>query len=406
MQTYLTVAVTVAVLFGMIAVGSVAAQEAIEVEDADGLVVASDRTDGDYVLVDDVDLSSENVRIGDADEPFTGTFDGNDHSVTGMSAERRDNLGLFGVVGDDGVVENLRVEGEVSGDASVGLLAGRNEGIIRQSHSSGSVEGERNVGGLVGTNLGELRLSHSSADADGNLYTGGLAGRNAGDIDESYATGDVEGGSNAGGLVGYNLGEVSASYATGEVLADVTAGGLVGHNRGRALVTESYAVGKVDAESEASALVALSSADEERSYYDSRTTGEDARFEYGLEDPPGTPLTTEEMTDSDAERNMRSLDFENTWATTDGYPRHVWDVRAATDTDGLDRDDSTVTGDDEPDTELDPDQQTAHDAQTEAEGGTEEGTDSVTLTPEELPGFTAVAALAALLSVLALRLAD
>lgn len=393
MKRYLVTTVALALLL-TVAAGSAAAQDVVEVEDPDELVVASDRPDGDYVLVGDVDLTSENVEIGDADEPFTGTFDGDGQSVTGISAEGDENVGLFGVIGEDGVVENLGVDGDVSGEESVGVLAGRNEGTVRRSYSSGSVEGERNVGGLVGRNLGELRRSYSSADVSGDLHLGGLAGRNAGEIDESYATGDVTGGSNAGGLVGYSLGDVTASYATGTVQGDVTAGGLVGHSRGRASVVESYAVGEVDAESEASALVGLSSADEERSYYDTETTGEDDRFEYGLEDPAGTPLTTDEMTGSDAAQNMEGFDFEETWTTDDGYPRHVWeteDVGDEAQDDGAGTDDTNT---------LDPDQQAAHDAQTEADDGTDAVTDD---TDEGLPGFTVLAALAALISAAALR---
>jgi len=194
MKNYLPVAVAVVFLFGAFAVVSVAAQDVVEVEDSDGLVVASDRTDGDYVLVDDVDLASEDVEIGDSDEPFTGSFDGNGYSVMGLSAGGGDNVGLFGVIGDDGTVEDLGVKGDVSGDSSVGVLAGRNEGTVRLSYSSGSVKAEQNAGGLVGRNSGELRRSHSSADVSGDLHVGGLAGRNAGDIDGSYATGDVTGG--------------------------------------------------------------------------------------------------------------------------------------------------------------------------------------------------------------------
>lgn len=316
---FLTVTV---VLFSVLGTGAVVAQSPVEVESAQDLQTVSDDLDGDYVLVDDINASgTQNFDpIGNDETPFTGTFDGDGHVITGLEItdSESEKVGLFGKIGADGVVKEVSLTGfNIVGGQDVGGLAGSNAGAVRSSEVSGSVEGEEKAGGLAGRNIGEINGSSSTASVNGELHVGGLVGRNVGEIRKSYSEGKVRGGSNAGGLVGYNLGSVSQSYATGDTEGDVSVGGLVGHNRGDGMVSESYAVGNVEATSEYSGLIGLDSATVESSYFDVVTTGEKGRFR---DERAGTGLETNEMTGDSASENMDGFDFESTWRTDNGYP--------------------------------------------------------------------------------------
>jgi len=305
----------------LLCLSPVAAQE--EVSNADELQAIANDLDGDYVLTDYIDLSGFTFeQVGDSENPFTGTFDGNGHTVSGLSIDVSDDeVGLFGRVGEDGAVEDVGVvDADVNGNQDVGALVGRNAGEITDSYATGRVSGRENTGGLVGRNIGEVRASHTEARVSGRANAGGVVGRNVGTVRRSYSTGGVTGDDSVGGVVGYNLGEVIDTYATGGVSGRVTVGGLVGHNRGRATVRTSYATGEVEADAEASALIGLNEADVADSYYDVQTTGEDQRFR---RDPPGTGLSSSEMEGGNAERDMEGFDFEGTWKTGSGYPTLV-----------------------------------------------------------------------------------
>ena len=185
---------------------------------------------------------------------FSATFEGNDHTITRLYIDRSSSrIGLFGVVGGGGRVENLGVlEVAVTGSGrgiSVGGLAGMNAGIITGSYVTGSVKntgtGASYAGGLVGRNAGSrgtsrsIVASHASASVTGSGShgrVGGLAGYNYGSIRASYATGPVTGtGRNGevGGLVGFhNGGRIAVSFASGAATGENHVGGLVGKNWG------------------------------------------------------------------------------------------------------------------------------------------------------------------------------
>lgn len=190
---------------------------------------------------------------------FTGTFNGFGHTISNLTidAPATSNVGLFGAVGNGGVITNVGLVGaSVTGYGNVGALVGVNYGAISNSYSTGSVSGSRVIGGLVGSNSysgghGSISNSHSTASAQsqyGNV--GGLVGQSYGTIANSFATGNV-GSSNyaSGGLVGATFtGTISNSYATGAVAGSGNngrrVGGLVGTNYG-ANITNSFATGAV-----------------------------------------------------------------------------------------------------------------------------------------------------------------
>lgn len=267
---------------------------------------------GDYTLEADLDLSGveDFVPIGDEEEPFTGTFDGNGHVISNLSISREEDVdvGLFGCIGEEGSVKNLTlreakvkgriytgilagynkgtiesciVSGSVETYAAGGGLAGQNTGVICESHSMGEVRADQGdgVGGLVGVNsanIGEIALDRkgiirqcsSESQVNGNTNAGGLVGFNdCGTIENSYATGDVSGVSYVGGLVG-NIGlnygnsskaPVTCCYATGDVSGEYGAGGFAGYSDGT--LTQCFATGTVSARRAAGGLLGIQNND-------------------------------------------------------------------------------------------------------------------------------------------------
>ena len=176
-----------------------------------------------FELLKDLDLSVVTERegfdpIGDWRNPFIGTFDGKGKVIKNLRINRPTEIyvGLFGGVGDGGVVKNIGLEDvDLRGGGLTGGLAGSNVGRIEKSYATGDVVGEDRIGGLVGYNDKIVENSYASVDVTGTEYVGGLVGINHYingtdlsliGIGNSYATGTVTGTRNVGvgGLVGYN----------------------------------------------------------------------------------------------------------------------------------------------------------------------------------------------------------
>ena len=177
--------------------------------------------------------------------PFVGTFDGQGHEIRDLFINHPDenHVGLFRQVGEEGVVENVRVvNATVIGERTVGGLVGSNSGTMNKCFFSGNLIGSELVGGLAGAtaNWASVSDSYSNASVTGDEYVGGLVGANlAGTISSCHATGSIVGQSTVGGLVGLNLGaNVTGSYFSGNVTGDESVGGLAGHTVGT--VNNSY----------------------------------------------------------------------------------------------------------------------------------------------------------------------
>ena len=204
--------------------------------------------------------------IGTNSKPYTGTFNGDGHTISGLYIDSdTDYQGLFGYV--SGTVQDLTVSGNVSG-SYVGGVVGYNSGSVINCTNTGSVKGSGNnsaVGGVVGLNLASVTNCYNTGSVSGpdsgtSNYVGGVVGFNISSVTNCYNTGEVSGsysgsGSYVGGVVGYNDSGISASvtncYNTGSVtgVAGVTGssdyvGGVVGQNFG-GTVENCYNTGTV-----------------------------------------------------------------------------------------------------------------------------------------------------------------
>ena len=157
---------------------------------------------------------------------FAATFDGQGHTLTGLTSSSGIAAGLFGTVGNGGVIRNLGVINATAAVSSDGGGAGAVAGIMfsgSQLYSSYATGGaitaaadNAGAGGLVGALTGStIRASYSTnavtvSGARNNSYMGGLVGTTSGTIIASYAAGAVSGaggtGNAYGGLVGRSTG--------------------------------------------------------------------------------------------------------------------------------------------------------------------------------------------------------
>ena len=238
---------------------------ATEVWDWNDLDAIRDNPGGNYILMNDLDSTTAGYAelagptanggkgwqpIGALNATFIGTLDGQGYEIKDLSINRPDEegVGLFGSVGEVGVVENLGVANAfVTGYTWVGGLAGMVDyGVLAESFFTGSLYGNSYVGGLAGWNGGTVSNSYSTGSVAGGSYVGGLVGYAAedGNVSSNHFTGSVAGNYSVGGLVGWNGGTVSNSYTTGSVAGNYSVGGLVGWNGGT--VDSSYARTTVD----------------------------------------------------------------------------------------------------------------------------------------------------------------
>ncbi len=221
-----------------------------------------------YILKNDIDASglvdaagnSTYNTIGSGTKAFTGTFDGDGHTIVGLQAKG----GIFGQLGSGAVVKNINIASSVFtgnniGD-SVGAVAAENNGgsISGISGYGNTIKGSGgSIGGLVGKNYGDISNSNdqSTVIAGAGTVAGGIAGVNGtnagigGTIDNVQSYSAVTTGvlakdqyaSNLGGIVGknemlsdkYNINNVSAHGITGKTGNTQTSGGIVGINEGR-----------------------------------------------------------------------------------------------------------------------------------------------------------------------------
>lgn len=150
-------------------------------------------SEGLTVILDtDLDLSGVEFY---AIPLFNGTFEGCDHSITGLyPAGASSYQGLFRYIRDTGVVRDLHVYGSVAPDGrydNIGGLAGYSSGTLENCSFEGRVAGNNYVGGLVGKNAGIIMGCSFSGHVDGKRFTGGIAGYSEGVIRGCINTGTI-----------------------------------------------------------------------------------------------------------------------------------------------------------------------------------------------------------------------
>ncbi len=208
---------------------------------------------------------------------YTGIFDGNGHSISGLYVNRdeaaddvhtwfKSCIGLFGYYSgvtrnlsvldsymrgkdciggicgynDGGTIQNCYSAATVCGDSYIGGICGRSEGdsIIENCYNTGYVYGAtRSIGGICGDNSATLQGCYNVGNVNGKFYVGGIVGESSGSgntiwIKDCYNRGNVIGDTKdiggIGGYIGYSLVENCYSQAT--VSGNTNVGGICGNS--------------------------------------------------------------------------------------------------------------------------------------------------------------------------------
>ena len=195
---------------------------------------------------------------------FSGTFDGDGHTISGLYYSGSGNyVGLFGYVGSGGVVKDVSVADSYIGVTTtsenalyIGGISGHNEGHLEGCTFTGTLTAENNTtnnvysyaGGISGSNIGTIErcINYGKITGDGyNPIVGGICGGDyntevRGTIKNCKNNGAVTsitiGGDGntcvAGGILGDGLSRIEGCHNRGSVLGANYAGGIVGRSRG------------------------------------------------------------------------------------------------------------------------------------------------------------------------------
>lgn len=213
-------------------------------------LVNNGETDINITLNTDLNLTNmEWTPIGTESQPYTGTFDGNNYTITGLTVNQtRNYVGLIGCIGSDGTVKNVKLENvNITGDGYfVGGVAGTNYGTIENCSVDGTLTNYvQYLGGVVGDNLGSIIGCSSSGTITGTgPNVGGIGGQSVGGtIMACYSVANIKGRSSSGGVLGQTNREtvvIACYHAKGNVTGEQSRmiGGVIGWNYGK--VTACY----------------------------------------------------------------------------------------------------------------------------------------------------------------------
>ena len=192
---------------------------------------------------------------------YTGTFNGNGCTVTGVSYSGTMEFALFGTIGEDGSVSGITLEepkisGTTAGAYNIAGIASHNYGTIDDCHVDGGAISTvtTTAAGIAAESFGTVKNCTNSADITAKYEVAGIVATS--DSETGHATKDapmvIEGCSNsgtitatnagasyAGGIFGgknmfssskYPYGTISKCFNTGNILGQSYIGGIVGYS--------------------------------------------------------------------------------------------------------------------------------------------------------------------------------
>lgn len=190
-----------------------------------------------FRLVSDLDLSgNEWTPIGTEGNLFWGGFDGDGHTITGMTIPGKENsyVGLFGecrnFTAASSYIKSVTVKGaNISGKSFVGAIAGAGANISDCYSIENTIYASRCVGGVCGSLIGKISGCYNSSSVSGISTAGGIMGS------ASYE------GNDGNGVVEYcyNIGTVTVSEQ------DSSVGGITGASANRYDISNCLNCGKI-----------------------------------------------------------------------------------------------------------------------------------------------------------------
>lgn len=267
---------------------------------------------GSYTLTKDIIVTEPYAS------DFTGTFDGNGHTVTLNITSGSANTGLFKKLVGGATVKNVTTAGTVSGGASTGAIAGNADGKV-------SIFNCKNTATVTGTGKGVGGILGYSYPANGYATIESCA--NTGAI---VAEGKQQIGGIAGNLEGAHV--IRNCYNTGSVTATSGFAGIVGRGTKGVTVENCYSTGAIATGGFALVGVATSTspAVSVKNSYAVEGTGKDIIYIF----EGSTPISRDEKTGYKSADEMKSPAFaallgEAFMAKAGDYPALSWETPTA-----------------------------------------------------------------------------
>ena len=207
------------------------------------IIVNTGVLDANKNLVSKSDLT-EWEPIGARWSSYTGTFDGQGHTISGLyfNNPHSSYVGLFGCIGANGKISNVGVlDSYFQFSGLGGGVCGVNYGTVRDCRNTGSVRGFGSIGGVCGFNEKGGIIENSfnegtvsvSGTGDNVQNVGGVSGNNNGTIKSCYNTASVSGQVSVGGVCGFNsVGTITNCFNEGTVSGQNIVGGVCGNGCG------------------------------------------------------------------------------------------------------------------------------------------------------------------------------
>ncbi len=219
---------------------------------AKGMKMFADMVNGGQLslngqLMNDIDLegSEDNLwtPIGNWDNPYSGTFDGAGHEVSGIHLNEEQCIGLFGKT-SGATIKNIGVDGNITGEMWVGGVVGVSiNSTIANCYNKANIsvlEYGFYIGGITGYDENSNIINcynGGSIEVPANYiynYGGGITGcidlSGSPIITACYSSAKISGGNLIGGIVGSNFNSITIT----DCFFDNTifSGSGIGENRG------------------------------------------------------------------------------------------------------------------------------------------------------------------------------
>lgn len=204
------------------------------VKTAEELSVAL-QNNADVLLTADLDLSgSAWTPIGTSEAPFSGTFNGNGRTISGLTISGVEEGAFFNYIADGAVIKNVKfADVDIDGKyvATVAQYA-ENATIENVKVLSGNVDSNGYAAGIIMQSVdAEIKNCENNATITSTFSASGIgAWLLTTTVDGCTNNGNVSGGNRAGGICGNFSGTITNCINNGEVVSTggMPAGGIVG----------------------------------------------------------------------------------------------------------------------------------------------------------------------------------
>ena len=218
------------------------------------------------------DASKEELSwepIGNYSNKYTGTFDGNGHTISNLYIKvQRQGVGFFGCASGGSIknitFDNAQVEntGNDYNYSMTGIVVGATFGTLQnlKTLKNCSVKsGAKTLGGIAGTITGSCSNLENNATVSGRNKVGGIAGSFSGStlsscVNNGMVKEDRSG--ECGGIVGYiAYGTIEDCANYGNVTGTNEIGGIVGYAQNNSTIKSTLSIGDITSEESRAGII-------------------------------------------------------------------------------------------------------------------------------------------------------